>query len=64
VGLHELGHDLVLLLQLGFELLDLVLLSVVGRPSLAAVGEGEVTVLEELFEPVVELVRVELILIA
>jgi hypothetical protein len=30
MGLHEFGHDLVLLLQLGFELLDFVLLSVVG----------------------------------
>ena len=67
MGFHELGHDLVLLVELGFELLDACLLrglDGLGLASGSAVGEGEMAVLEEAFEPVVELVGVELELIA
>ena len=63
-GFHELGHDLVLASELGFELLDLGLLGVFDGLGLAAIGEGEVAVLEELFEPVVELVGVDVEFIA
>src|SRR4051794_37413068 len=55
---HELGHDLVFAGELGFELLDFVLLSVVGWPALTAVGERQVAIFEELLEPVVELVGI------
>ncbi len=61
---HELGHDLVFALELGFELFDLVVLGVLDGLALAAVVEGEVAVLEELFEPAVELVGVEVEFIA
>ena len=64
MSFHELGHDFVLLLDLGFELLDLGLLSVFDGLGLSAVGESEVTVLEELLEPVVKLVGVEIEFIA
>ena len=61
---HEFGHDLVLAEELGFELFDLVVLGVLDGLALAAVGEGEMAVLEELLEPVVELVGVEVEFIA
>jgi len=63
VGFHELGHDLVFAGELGFELLDFVLLSVVGWPALTAIGERQVAIFEELLEPVVELVGIKLIFI-
>jgi len=64
VGLHKLGHDLVLACELGLELLDLLVLGVLNGLALAAVVEGGVTVLEELLEPAVELVGIEAELIA
>src|SRR5438093_519962 len=66
-GLHELGHDFVLARELGLELLDLGLLGVfdgLGLAAAAIAGEGEMPVLEELLEPGVKLVGVELVLIA
>ena len=50
--------------ELGFELLDLLVLGVFDGLGLAAVVEGEVAVLEELLEPVVELVGVDVEFIA
>jgi hypothetical protein len=64
VSFHEFGHDLVLLLELGLELLDLGLLGLFDALGLAAIGEREMSVLEELFEPVVELVGVDVEFIA
>ena len=63
-GLHQLGHDLILAGELGFEQLDLLVLGVLNGLALAAVVEGGMTVLEELLEPGVELVGVEVELIA
>ena len=61
---HEFAEDGVLALELGFELLDLVVLGVLDGLGLAAIVEGGMTVLEELLEPGVELVGVEAELIA
>ena len=61
MGFHELGHDLVLAGQLGFELFDLLVLGVFGGLGLAAVVEGGVSVLEELLEPRVELGGVKVV---
>jgi hypothetical protein len=60
----EYVEDLVLAGQLGFELLDLLLLGVLGGLALAAIVEGSVPVLEELLEPGMDLVRIEVELIA
>jgi len=51
VLLHELGHDLVFALQLGFELLDLLVLGVLGPLGFAAVIEGQVGILEQQLLP-------------
>jgi len=64
VGFHELGHDFILFLQFGFELLDLLVFGVLVRFGVVAIGESEVPVVEELFKPVVELVGVDVELIA
>jgi hypothetical protein len=64
MSFHELGHDLVLAGDLGFELFDLLLLGIFEGLGLAAVVEGGVTVLEELLEPGIDLVGVELKFIA
>jgi hypothetical protein len=64
VSFHELGHDLVLARQLGFELLDPSVLGIFDGLGLAAVVEGGLAVLEELLEPGVELVGVELEFVA
>ena len=64
MSFHELGHDLVLAGELGFELLDFLVLGLLDGLALAAAGEGEVAVLEELFEPVVDLVGVQIEFIA
>jgi hypothetical protein len=40
VLLHQLGHDLVFALELGFELFDLLVLGVLDGLGLAAVVEG------------------------
>ncbi len=61
---HEFGHDFVLADELGFELLDLGGVGILDGFGLAPVGEGEVTVLEEFFEPVVELVGIDVEFIA
>src|SRR5271154_6340899 len=61
---HELAEHGVLALELGFETLDLVVLGVLDGLALAAVGEGQMAVLEELLEPVVELVGVDVEFIA
>ena len=61
---HELGEDGVLALELGFELLDLVVLGVLDGPGLASVVEGDMGVLEELLEPGVDLIGEEIELIA
>ena len=52
--LHELGHDLVFAHELGFELVDLLLLGIIEGLGLSAIVEGDMTVFEELFEPGVE----------
>ena len=62
--LHELGHNFVLALDLGFELLDLLLLGVLGDLGLAAILEGQVSVLEEQLLPRVEDRRFDAQLIA
>jgi hypothetical protein len=59
VFFHELGEDRVLALQLGFELFDLAVLGVLDGLAFTAIVESEVTVLEELLEPAVDLVGVE-----
>jgi hypothetical protein len=47
VVLQEVGEDLVFALQLGFELPDLLFLGVLCELGLAAVLEGQVSVLEQ-----------------
>ena len=59
MGLHELGHDVILACELGFELLDLLVLGILDGLALATVVEGGMAVLEELLEPAVELVRID-----
>jgi hypothetical protein len=56
---HELGHDLIFAGELGFELFDLALLGVLDGLAFAAIVEDGVAVLEELFEPTIDLVGVE-----
>ena len=60
----EFGHDLIFASELGFEPLDLLVLRVLDRLGLAAVVEGGMAVLEELFEPAVDLVGVKIEFIA
>src|SRR2546430_4620086 len=62
--MHELGHDVILARELGFELLDLLVLGILDGLALAAVVEGGMAVLEELLEPAVELVRIDVEFIA
>jgi len=64
VSLHELGHDLVLANELGFELLDLLVLDAIDGLVLAAVLEGDMAVFEELLLPAVELADLQAELIA
>ena len=52
--LHELGQDFVLALDLGLELLDLLLLGVRSGFRLPAVFEGQMGILEEQPLPRVE----------
>src|SRR5438132_6675788 len=54
MGLHELGHDLVLAGELGFELLDLGLLGIFDGLRLATVFKDGMAVLEEFLLPAVE----------
>jgi hypothetical protein len=54
VFLHELGKDLVLALQLGFELYDLLVFEILVDLGTASVIEGQVRVLEEQTLPGVE----------
>ena len=54
MGFHELGHDLVLARELGFELLDFLVLGVFDGFGLAAIFKEGVPVLEELFLPAVK----------
>jgi hypothetical protein len=54
VLLHEFAEDLVLALELGFELPDLVVLGILDRLGLATVVESGVAVLEELLLPAIE----------
>jgi hypothetical protein len=56
---HELGEDGVLALELGFEAFDFLVSGVFDGLGRAAVVKGGVAVLEELFEPAVELVGIE-----
>ncbi len=44
---HEFGEDLVLALELGLELLDLVILGILGSPRPPAIVEAGRGVLEE-----------------
>ena len=48
MGLHQLGHDLVLARELGFELLDFLVLGIFDGLGLAAILEEDVAILEEL----------------
>jgi len=61
---HEFAEDGVLALELGFEPFDLVVLGVLGGFALAAVGEGQMSVLEELLQPVVDLVGMKIEFVA
>jgi hypothetical protein len=54
VRLHQLGHDLVLAYELGFEMLDLLVLGILDCFGRATVLKTDVAVFEELFLPVVE----------
>ena len=54
VSLHELGHDLVLARELGFEFLDFSVLGILDGLGVAAILEEGVAVLEELFLPAVK----------
>ena len=64
MSFHELGHDLVLADEFGFELLDLLVLGIFDSLGLAAVLEGDVAILEEILEPAVELVGIDVEFIA
>ena len=64
MSFHELGHDLVFAYELGFELIDFLLLDVFEGLGFSAVVEGDVSVFEELFEPGVELCGVDVGLVA
>jgi len=64
VGFHEFGHDLVFAGEFGFEAFDLLVLGVFGGLGVAAVIEGGMSVFEELFEPVVDLVGVDVEFVA
>ena len=64
MGFHELGQDFVFAHELGFELLDLVLLRSVDGLGLTAVLESQVGVLEELALPLLEEGRIDLELVA
>ena len=64
MSFHELGHDLVFAHEFGFELLDFLVLGILAGLVLAAISKGEMAVLEEFFEPVVELVGIDIEFIA
>jgi len=64
VSLHELGHDLVFAHEFGFELVDLLLLSIIKSLGLSAIVEGDMAVFEELFEPAVKLGGIDFGLVA
>ena len=64
MSFHEFGHDLVFAHEFGFELLDLGLLSVFDGLGLAAIVEGGMAILEELLEPAVELIGIDVEFIA
>jgi hypothetical protein len=63
VFFQEFGEHGILALQLAFEILDFLVLGILGGFGLAAVVEGDMAVLEELLEPAVELVGVKIILV-
>ena len=54
MGLHELGHDLIFACELGFELLDLLVLGVLDGFGLAAILEEGVAIFEGLLLPAVK----------
>jgi len=60
----SLGEDLILALQLAFEVLDLLVLGILDGLDLAAIFEGEVSVFEKLPLPVVEDGGIEASLVA
>src|SRR5258708_6800424 len=62
--LFSVPHFFFFARKLGFELLDLGLLSVFDSLGLAAIVEGSMAVLEELLEPAVELVGIDVEFIA
>jgi hypothetical protein len=64
VRFHEFSHDFVFLLDLGFEQFDFAVFGIVIGLGFSAVGKGKVSVLEELFEPVVDLIGMQLEFIA
>ena len=64
MSFHKLGHDLVFLLDLGFEQFDFLDVGMFVHLGLSSIGEGEVSVLEELFEPIVDLIGMKLEFIA
>src|SRR6185295_17858703 len=64
MSLHEFGHDLVFAHELGFELVNLLLLGIIESLALSAIVEGDVAVFKELFEPGVKLGGVDVGLVA
>src|SRR5450432_103954 len=64
MSFHEFSHDLVLAYEFGFELLDFLVLGVFDGLGLAAIVESGMAVLEELLEPAVELVGIDVEFIA
>lgn len=64
MSFHELGHDLVLARELGFEQFDLADVGVIDDLGLSAVVEGDVSVLEERPLPQIEEGGIDVELIA
>jgi hypothetical protein len=54
VLLQEFGNDFVFAMQLGFELLDLFVLGILGGLGFAAVVERRMAILKERLEPAIK----------
>jgi len=60
----ELGKHDVLALKFGFQALDPLILGIFPRLGLAPVVEGDMPVIEKLFQPGIKQGRVKIVLIA